>query len=101
MAKLPRDFSWVFWDVDFNTLDTGLAADFILARILEFGRHIEVRWLVDTYGLDRIHQFLRMTGHPELSERTLQFWRAVFHAESEQWASPPAWRRSSSAPWID
>ena len=55
MAKIPKRYRWVFWDV----------------------------------------------GHTELSERTLRFWRAALKAKDETWASPPAWRKSSAAPWID
>lgn len=101
VAKVPKRFHWVFWDVDPRALDTSKSADYIIPRILEFGRLVEVRWLIGTYGMDGIHRFLRDVGHTELSERTLRFWRAALHAKDEAWASPPAWRKSSAAPWID
>jgi len=63
-------------------------------------RHRWVFWDVDA-GMEGIHRFLRDVGHPELSERTLRFWRAALKAKDETWASPPAWRKSSAAPWID
>jgi hypothetical protein len=50
--------------------------------------------------MEGIHRFLRDVGHPELSRRTLAFWRAALHAEKEPWASPPSWRQNSSAHWI-
>ena len=101
MAKVPQRHLWVFWDVDARSLDTTRSADYILPRVLEFGGIAEVRWLIATYGMERIHRFLRDVGHPELSDRTIGFWRAAFHAENETWASSPAWRKSSAAPWID
>ena len=93
--KVPKSCRWVFWDVDVDALDTKRHVNYILARVLEFGRLAEVRWLIATYGMEGIHRFLRDVGHPELSERTLRFWRVALHAKDETWASPPAWRKSS------
>lgn len=101
MAKVPKAHRWVFWDVDAAALETRRDADYIVPRVLERGRLVEVRWLIATYGMEGIHRFLRDVGHPELSERTLCFWRAALHAKDETWASPPAWRKSNAAPWID
>jgi hypothetical protein len=100
MSKIPDRFHWVFWDVDPRKLDPKVGADYILPRILEFGGIAEVRWAIETYGMEGIHRFLRDVGHPELSRRTLAFWRAALHAEKEPWASPPSWRQNSSAHWI-
>lgn len=101
MDTIPQDLHWLFWDVDPGKLHPVRHADYVIPRILEHGGIHEVRWLVATCGLEEIHRFLRDVGHPELSDRTIHFWRAVFGAEDEEWASPPAWRKSSSAPWID
>ena len=100
MAAIPERSCWLFWDVDVSTLDLERHADYILPRVLEFGGIDEVRWAMAVYGMDSIHRFLRDVGHPELSERTLRFWRAALKADKEAWASPPAWRKSSGAPWI-
>ena len=83
MAKVPASHRWVFWDVDVDALDTAAGANYILPRVLEFGGIAEVRWLMATYGLDGIHRFLKDVGHPELSERTIGFWRAVLKADGE------------------
>lgn len=92
---------WLLWDVDARRIDTDRDAAFLVPRVLEHGGLVEVRWLVEAVGLERIHHFLREVGHPELSPRTLAFWRAILGAEEEEWAGPPPWRRHSSAPWID
>lgn len=100
MTKIPKRFHWVFWDVNAAALEPATSTNYIIPRILEFGGIDEVRWAVATYGMDGIHRFLREVGHPELSERTLRFWRAALKAEDETWASSPAFRKSSAAPWI-
>ena len=67
MAKVPKPHRWVFWDVDAGALETKRDADYIVPRVLEFGRLVEVQWLIGVYGMDGIHRFLRDVGHPELS----------------------------------
>lgn len=99
VRPVPTSLRWLFWDVDVDQLDLDTHADYILPRVLERGGLDDVRWLLGEYGQDRIHAFLRDVGHPELSARTLAFWRAALHAEDEPWASAPGWRKSSDAPW--
>lgn len=101
MASVPSSTRWLFWDVDHDGLELLRDRNFILPRVLEFGRLEDVRWLITAYGMEGIHDFLRTVGHPELSRRTLGFWRAALKAEGETWASPPEWRKSNAAPWID
>src|SRR5438094_718861 len=99
MRRLPPEMRWLFWETHFEALDVTRHEHYVLGRVLEYGRMPDVRWAIDTYGLKRIHRFLRDVGHPELSRRTVSFWRAVLRAETETWASPPAWRKSSVAHW--
>ena len=97
----PKEQAWLFWDVDVATIDLVTHAHAVIPRVLERGRLVDVRWLLSTYGREAIHRFLRDTGHPELSDKTLTFWRAALQAKGERWATPRASRPLSSAPWID
>ena len=99
MSLAPSVY-WLFWDVDPTTVDLDRHRDAIIPRVLEHGGLAEVRWLLGSVGASDIHRFLKEVGHPELSPRTIAFWRAWFGAQEEAWASPPDWRRSCSAPWI-
>lgn len=85
--------------MDAGRIDAERDADFVLARVLERGRLEDVRWCMRRYGLPRIHRFFREVGHPELSERTIRFWRLKLRAENETWATSPSWRRNSGVPW--
>lgn len=98
-VNIPRDMAWLFPEVDLAVLDTEEHRDFILARVLERGRLEDVRWVLAHYGSEQIHNFFRHVGSPELSPRTLGFWRAYFRAENERWKTPPSWRTSNSVPW--
>jgi hypothetical protein len=94
--SLPAPLHWLFWESAAERLDLETDADYVLARVLEFGRLEDVQWAWRTYGPERIHYFFRDVGHPELSPRTLAFWQAFFTAEQESWASPTSSRTISS-----
>ncbi len=99
VIMVPTDLHWLFWDVAPASLDPEKHERFILARVLEKGRLADVRWLVTQFGEARILEFMRHSGHSELSDRTCAFWRAYFFAQDESWKSPPSWRRNSNVPW--
>lgn len=96
---LSETLHWLFWEVDPGEIDVERHADYVIARIVERGRMVDVDWMLATYGDDRVHRFFSDVGHPELSPRTLSFWRAYFQAKDERWTDRAAWRRSSSVPW--
>jgi hypothetical protein len=96
---IPKKLFWIFWEVDPSDIDLERDANYVIARIVEHGTLSELRWVVRKYGLERIHRFFRDVGHPELSKRTLGFWRALFKASDERWAKPPSWRRRSAELW--
>jgi squalene cyclase len=98
-VKPPRAHHWLFWDVDPSQLELTADRDYILARVLEFGRLDDVKWVLSCYGMDGVHTFLRDRGHPELSRRTLTFWRVVLNAKQERWATSRRSRETNVAPW--
>ncbi len=97
---LPRHLRPLLWDTAPARIDPVRDAEFLLARVLEFGTLRDVHWLIDFYGKPRIHRFLRESGHPELSRRTIAFWRSSFKAEHETWRQPPDFRRNTSSFWV-
>jgi hypothetical protein len=98
---LPSELRAVLWDLDPDSLDSKADSEAIMPRVLEHGGIREIEILIDLYGLERLHRFLREVAHPLVSERTRRFWRAFFRAGRESWATTPSWRQSSAAPWID
>ncbi len=91
----------MFWDVDPDAIVLDRDRRYVLARVLERGRLVDVRWVVHADGEEAVHQFFRDGGHPELSRPTLALWRAFFNETGDAWQSPATWRKSSSAPWIE
>ncbi|HVH46595.1 MAG TPA: hypothetical protein VM925_29845 [Labilithrix sp.] len=100
MFAIPASSRWIFWDVDPDAIHLERDAIGVLARVLERGCLDDVKWLIQTYGFERIHAFFRDVWAPEVSDRTRGFWRAFFEAENETWATPQAFRRNSSSLWI-
>lgn len=96
---LPRSLAWLFPEHRLARLDPERDARLILARALEQGRLVDVRWCVQHYGLQRIHQFLRDEAHPEISPKTMALWRAALNAQEERWRRPRRSRLHSAAPW--
>ena len=96
---VPAALRWLFPEVEMATLDAARDRDFVLSRVPERGRLADVRWALGQYGAEGVHDFLRTSGHAQLSQRTLGFWRAYFQAEDETWQSPPDFRQNKSVHW--
>ena len=94
----PPEVAAVLWDLDLEALDPHRDADAVLARVLEHGTLEDVRWLLRTYGDDRVRAFFEAGPHPITSERTRGFWAAYFRPE-KPWPSRSDFRSQSSAPW--
>lgn len=62
VKPLPPSLRPLFWEVAFERLEVERHADSLLARVLESGKLDDVRWLVATYGMDRIHRALDAPG---------------------------------------
>lgn len=100
VPALPCSLRWLFPELDFSSLQVARDRHVILTRVLERGRLVDVKWAMQVYGDEGILEFFRNAGSPELSQRTLGFWRAYFRAEDEIWKAPVPWRRNNSVRWV-
>ena len=99
--RLPRDLAWLFPEVDRARIDVRRDRDFVLSRVLERGRMVDVEWCLGAYGLEGIRAFFRAAPRPELSRRTTRFWAVVLREEEAAWPVAPSFRRASAALWPD
>lgn len=81
--KVPKKFSYLFWDVNPRGLNVQAHRDYILERILEYGTMESVRWALKTYGRGGIADFLKRRGWRVLSGKTLSFWKLILNLENE------------------
>jgi squalene cyclase len=98
---VPEAQRWLFWDVDPAQIDVERDRRYVLGRVLERGRWVDVTWAVTTYGERGILAFFKTGGHPELSKRTLSFWEAYFRTEENPCPNFTTSRPSNNAPWIE
>jgi len=96
---VPEDQTWLFWDVDPAAIELERDARYVLGRVLERGRMVDVQWVVGRYGLERIRAFFRAGAHPEVSLRTWTFWRVFLNEEDEPWLENQEFPRRSNSHW--
>ncbi len=77
MARVPKRFHEVFWEVDPGKLDTNERSAYIMERILEYGTLEGVIWLRQIFGDEEIADFITGLGRKRLSTRTLNFWQKI------------------------
>lgn len=51
---LPRHLRPLLWDTTLARVEPRRDAEFLLARVLEFGTLRDVHWLIDFYGKPRL-----------------------------------------------
>lgn len=66
----------LFWDTNPKWIDTEKNAQYIIERILEFGRPEEVRWLFRWYSRDEIKKVLDLP-RVQLSPKSKNLWSLI------------------------
>jgi hypothetical protein len=84
MAKVPKAFHNLFWEVDAEKLDTDEYPEYIMERILEYGTLEGVKWMRRTFGDERIKAFIKGAGQRSLSLRTINFWQMILKLRPEE-----------------
>lgn len=84
MAKVPKKFHDVFWEVDASKLDTDEYPEYIMERILEYGTLEGVRWLREVLGDGRIKEYIKGAGRRRLSTLTLNFWQKILNLKADE-----------------
>lgn len=91
---MPEEFHQFFWDCPAVELDVERNAAFILGRLLDYGNLAAARWVLRTYGEDRLRKFLLTRGRRTLSRKTIAFWRALLRLENEPCLQPSSLEHS-------
>lgn len=68
---LPSYVKKYFWEVDIGKLDPKKRAEYIIARILEYGRPDAIRWAWRTFSQKEWRAALKMR---EVSAKSRSFW---------------------------
>jgi len=74
MQEIPITAAPFFQEYTFSALDPEAHAALIIERLLAYGNRAEVRWLFDTYGSERLRQWLAESGPQRLPRRRYNLW---------------------------
>lgn len=81
---LARDSTFLFPEVDIHHLNVLEDWRYILGRVLEYGTLDSVRWAMETYGRDRIREFILGRGLRILSRKTVNYWALILGLQEEE-----------------
>jgi len=91
-SAVPECVRRLFWDVDPDTVELGLHADYVLERVMSRGTWEAMRWLRSTYSCEQLADFLQRRGH-RLTARDRAYWSLVAGISAPQGAGGgrPTW----------
>lgn len=73
---IPDNIKPYFWEVDTAKLNPKQYPEYIIGRILEYGRPDAVQWVIKTFDTNLIKQTVKKSR--EISRKTAEFWRNYF-----------------------
>jgi hypothetical protein len=91
---LPASSEWLFPEYEFTRMNTEEYTGVIIERILDRGSWPEVNWLFDSYGEQRITEWVRRHGFRLLSPRSFALWRLNLNITD---FVAPDWAREAKA----
>lgn len=74
--EIPDYVKEYFWEIDTDKLDINKRQEYIIARLLEYGRPESVKWLFDNYNREKIKKIILNTR--SLSLKSANFWSEYF-----------------------
>ncbi|MBI3166590.1 MAG: hypothetical protein HYZ24_18030 [Chloroflexi bacterium] len=82
MTSIPTSLTPFFQEYDLATLTPEKDSHTIIERVLQYGNRAEIKWLFDTYSMDKIASWVRRWGNEVLPEPDRKFWNLVLNAGS-------------------
>jgi hypothetical protein len=87
---IPQNLRSLFWDINLQSFDPASYPNYTIARILEYGDEMAVRWLRQTFTEEAIKQVI--SNERRLSPRSANFWALVYGISSHEVAALKAAR---------
>ncbi|NYE58571.1 DUF6922 domain-containing protein [Carboxydothermus ferrireducens] len=79
---LPEEFKVYFWDVELCDLNIEKHKRFIIERILNFGDHRALKWVLSNYDEATIKEVVQNSRN--LTPKTARFWQYYFKLSEEE-----------------
>jgi hypothetical protein len=87
---IPQNLRSLFWDINLQSFDPASYPNYTIARILEYGDEMAVRWLRQTFTEEAIKQVI--SNERRLSPRSANFWALTYGIPSHEVAALKAAR---------
>ena len=98
MKKLPKELYRYFWDIDPTKLDITKKDQYVISRVLQWGRMDDLRWLKTYYGKNKLMETLKQTR--ELSDKRVNFYVKIWGiSPTEVLCLQPEFRRLHRQYW--
>ena len=89
-TKLPKDFKSLFWGYKFNLIDPEEDKRIIIVNTINYGDLSQWRWLVKTYGKERLRKIIRLIPESEFRKHILKLIKLLFKIKEFKYASRSA-----------
>ena len=80
--KIPGWLEPLFWDIDPGQLSFNKHKVIIVERVLNFGDHHALHWLLQVYPASEIRQAVTLS--PGLTVKTARCWQNIFALKEEE-----------------
>jgi len=74
--------TYLFWDIDQDTLDLHRHKRFIIERMLQYGRPEDIHWLLDHYSKDDIVDVIKRSK--TIDRKTASYWSIHYHIPEKE-----------------
>lgn len=83
-GDIPVSAAPFFQEYSFPQLDSERHATLVIERILSYGNRVEVRWLFDRYGKERVQEWVQRSGEIRLPKRRYHLWCVLLDIPFQQ-----------------
>ena len=80
--RLPEFLKPLFWEVNFQDLDTIKRGDYVIKRILEYGDRRAVNWMRQSFNKAKIENVILKTR--DLSPQSANYWSVVLGIDKKR-----------------
>ena len=86
-TKLPKSFKPLLWSYKFNSIDTEKDKRVIIVNTINYGDLNQWKWLVTTYGRDRLRKMIKLIPETEFRKQVLKLMKLLFNIKKLKYAS--------------
>ncbi len=90
IKKLPKDFKGLLWGYNFNLIDREEDKRIIIVNTINYGNLNQWKWLVQTYGKERLRKIIKSIPESEFRKPALKLMKLLFRIKKLKYASRSA-----------